>query len=201
MTSELKLGIAGVLLFLSGTFIIMGIITGEIFYPSGYSTHVNDISDLGGTRPPNSIVYQPSALIFDTTMLVTGLMIFAASVLVHLYFKKWLSTIPLSILGLGVFGVGVFPGYVEFWHGLFSFITFVSGGVACIMAFKIFPAPYRYVGIGFGLISLLFLFRSTYFIPFLGSGGTERWVAYPIILWLTGFGGYLLGLKHKIGKN
>ncbi|WP_254662945.1 hypothetical protein [Haladaptatus sp. W1] len=27
----------------------------------------------------------------------------------------------------------------------------------------------------------------------LGSGGVERWVAYPLLLWVTGFGGYLLG--------
>jgi hypothetical membrane protein len=201
MNDETKLGIAGTLLFLSGVIIIMGIITGEIYYPTGYSTHHNDISDLGGTRPPNSIVYQPSAAIFDTTMLVTGLMIFAASIMVHLHFKKWLSTIPLSILGLGIFGVGLFPGHVEFWHGLFSFITFVAGGVACIMAFKIFPAPYRYIGICFGVISLVFLFRSSSFIPHLGSGGTERWVAYPVVLWLIGFGGYLLGLKHKISNH
>jgi hypothetical protein len=27
----------------------------------------------------------------------------------------------------------------------------------------------------------------------LGVGGAERWVAYPEILWLMGFGGYLAG--------
>jgi hypothetical protein len=27
----------------------------------------------------------------------------------------------------------------------------------------------------------------------LGIGGLERWIAYPILLWVTGFGGYLIG--------
>ncbi len=27
----------------------------------------------------------------------------------------------------------------------------------------------------------------------LGLGGLERWIAYPILLWITGFGGYLMG--------
>jgi hypothetical protein len=27
----------------------------------------------------------------------------------------------------------------------------------------------------------------------LGSGGIERWVVYPLLLWALAFGGYLLG--------
>jgi hypothetical protein len=27
----------------------------------------------------------------------------------------------------------------------------------------------------------------------LGVGGAERWVAYPVLLWAMGFGGYLAG--------
>lgn len=27
----------------------------------------------------------------------------------------------------------------------------------------------------------------------LGDGGVERWVAYPIILWMVTYGGYLAG--------
>jgi hypothetical protein len=31
----------------------------------------------------------------------------------------------------------------------------------------------------------------------LGVGGAERWVAYPVILWLMGFGGYLAGRAEE----
>lgn len=27
----------------------------------------------------------------------------------------------------------------------------------------------------------------------LGVGGVERWIVYPIVLWITGFGGYMAG--------
>jgi hypothetical protein len=27
----------------------------------------------------------------------------------------------------------------------------------------------------------------------MGMGGVERWVAYPVVLWVLGMGGYLMG--------
>ena len=50
-----------------------GIITAETKYPvfRHYTTQ-QEISDLGGTAPPHSIVTQPSAMIFDTTMIIAG---------------------------------------------------------------------------------------------------------------------------------
>jgi hypothetical protein len=44
----------------------------------------------------------------------------------------------------------------------------------------------------FGVVSMVFLFRSGYCIPYLCSGGMKRWVAYSIIIWLICFEGYLL---------
>jgi hypothetical protein len=77
------LKLAGALLFTAGAGILMGIITAEALYPAAYSTFENTISDLGATRPPDSVVLQPSAAIFDITMLVTGAMIVVAAWLVH----------------------------------------------------------------------------------------------------------------------
>lgn len=198
MKSQAQLNTAGTLLFLAGYIIMMGIITGETFYPAGYNTFGNEISDLGGTRPPNSIVHEPSATIFNITMLVTGVMIFMASIFSHLHFRKWLFTIPLSIFGLGVLGVGIFPGHVVFWHGIFALITFTFGSLTAIAAFKIVPPPFRYIGILVGTMSLIFLYGANIFIPYVGIGGTERWVAYPVVLWLMGFGGFLLGLRKLV---
>ena len=52
---------AGLLLAIAGSVILMGIITAESQYPFPYTTHDNEISDLGATRPPNSVTHQPSA--------------------------------------------------------------------------------------------------------------------------------------------
>lgn len=195
MNNKTQLRAVGFMLFLAGFIIMMGIITGETLYPTGYNTFKNDISDLGGTRPPNSIVYEPSATIFNTTMLISGIMIFISSIFIHQYFKKWLFSIPFTIFGLGVFGVGVFPGHVVFWHGIFALITFTFGSISAIAAYKIVPPPFRYIGICIGAMSLIFLYGANIFIPWIGSGGTERWVAYPVVFWLIGFGGFLLGLN------
>ena len=64
--SDLRLG--GGLLFVAGATILMGIITAEALYPGTFSTGANEISDLGGTRPPNSVILQPSATIFNLSM-------------------------------------------------------------------------------------------------------------------------------------
>jgi hypothetical membrane protein len=58
---------------IAGIVAIMGIITAEATY-LGYCTAQNDISDLGATRPPNSIIKQPAATIFGATLLAAGLL-------------------------------------------------------------------------------------------------------------------------------
>ena len=57
--------VAGCLLFLAGCAILMGIITAEALYPDVYTTFENEISDLGATRPPDSIILQASAAVFE----------------------------------------------------------------------------------------------------------------------------------------
>lgn len=187
---------AGLLLFLAGSIILMGIITAETFYPSGYTTANSEISDLGATVKPNSVSYQPSASIFNYTMILAGLMITVAAVLQHKAFKKYLFSIPLLLLGVGMLGVGFFPGDKDPYHGMFALLTFNMGGLMAIVSFKIVSAPFSYIGIVFGLITIITLYTASFFIPIIGDGGTERWVAYPVVLWLTGIGGYMLSKKE-----
>lgn len=191
-----NLKFSGILFFIAGSVTLMGIITAETFYPSGYSTFKNEISDLGATRQPNSVSYEPSSSIFNCVMFFSGLMILIAAFNVHKYFKKWGFTIPLILFGLGLVGVGVFPGNIRPYHGMSAMLAFLSGGVSAIMAFKITTAPFKYIGILLGSIALttwcIAVFSPSLLVPFIGMGGTERWVAYPLMLWLTGFGGYLM---------
>jgi len=193
-----QLNIASILLYLSGAIIILGIITGEVYYPSGYTTRLSQISDLGATVPPNSIITQPSATIFNVTMMVAGCMILLASPFVYKVFNKWLFSILLGLVGFGILGVGVFPGNITPWHGIFSMLTFNIGGITAIASFTIIKTPLRYIFIVSGIITLLFFWGAPGFIPILGSGGTERWVAYPVVFFFMGFGGYLSGVKDKI---
>jgi hypothetical membrane protein len=187
--------LSGTLLFLAGSIILMGIITAEAFYPSGYTTANSEISDLGATVRPNSVSYQPSATIFNYTMMLAGLMIAMAALLQHKWYKKYLFTIPLLLLGIAMIGVGFFPGNKDPYHGMFALLTFNMGGLMAITSFKIVSAPFKYIGIISGSITIITLWTASFFIPIIGDGGTERWVAYPVVLWLTGIGGYMLNEK------
>ena len=184
---------AGTLLFIAGFIALMGIITGEIFYPAGYSTADSEISDLGSTRPPEALIYQPSATIFNATMILTGIFtILGAYAAYRAGWERW-SSVLLALLGVGILGVGVFPGNVAVLHPLFAMFTFIIGGIAAVFSVRGLYGPYRYISVVLGSITLLSLLFAGLLIPVLGDGGTERWVAYPIIFWITGLGGYFLG--------
>ena len=194
MTNWIK--ISGALLFVAGSMAFMGIITAETFYPEVYTTFKNEISDLGSTRPPNSLIFEPSATLFNTSMLLVGIFILIATFLQHRLFKKLPFTIPLGLFGLGLVGIGVFPGNISPYHGMSSMLVFLSGGIAAITTFKIALAPFKYFGIALGSIALMVwvfaMFFPSILVSSIGIGGTERWVAYPLMLWVTGLGGYLM---------
>ena len=193
------LRIAGPMLVLAGATVLLGIISAEAMYPAPYSTGANEISDLGGTTPADGgIVYQPSATIFDGSMIVVGLMVIAAGGLIHRGVGRRSVTIPIVVLGLGALGVGVFPGPTGTPHALSAMTTFVSGGIAAITGSRVTSGPFRWLSIALGGVSLLALV--TYLLlgegsPFavFGMGGLERWIVYPVVIFVTAFGGYIAG--------
>lgn len=188
--------LAGVLLLLAGAIVLMGIITAEALYPAPYTTGGNEISDLGGTRPPEGLVLQPSATIFNLVMLGCGLLVLVAAWLVQRGLGRRSLAITLGLLGVGATCVGLFPGNTGTPHALFSLLTFVAGGVCGLVAARVTSAPFRYVSAALGVVSLGALLSYGVLgdagpLASLGDGGVERWVAYPVVLWLVGFGGYL----------
>jgi hypothetical membrane protein len=194
--TDLRLG--GSLLTIAGVTILMGIITAEALYPNTFTTGGNEISDLGGTRPPNSLIFQPSAMIFDISMAAIGVLVLAGSWFVHRVFGRRSVTIPLVVLGIGALGVGLFPGNTGAPHQIFAMITFVAGGVAAISASRVTSAPFRLISLLLGtaslvtLVSYMLLGEGSPMARF-GIGGIERWIVYPVILWVIAFGGYLSG--------
>ena len=192
--------IAGGSLVLAGVVAVMGIVTAEVLYP-GYSTR-QDISDLGSTQPPDPIIHQPSATIFNSTMLVTGALVLLAVYVLHRRVGWRGFTVALAVFGFGIVGVGVFPGNVTPWHGLFALLTFVSGGVTVLLSSRVVTRPFATLCVALGGVSLLILvsvfvyglaLRAPHPLTTLGSGGIERWVVYPLLCWVLAFGGYLLG--------
>ena len=200
--------LAGIGLTLAGFIGLMGIITAEVLYPN-YSTR-QDISDLGSTRPPNPVIHEPSATIFNTTMLLTGAMVLISAYILYRVLDRRGFPLVLALFGFGAFGVGVFPGNVTPWHGLFALLTFFSGGIAVVLSSRVVSRPFSLLCGLFGGISLLLLVSVFFFglvirgphpLEFLGGGGIERWVVYPLILWLPAFGGYLLAASRESTGN
>jgi hypothetical membrane protein len=188
---------SGLLLFFAGFIIFMAIITGEILFKKPYNTRNSFISELGAPMTPETIKSEPSASIFNYSLIISGLMIMIGAFFIQTIFKKLIVTIPLGLFGLGISGVGIFPGNIVPWHGIFALMLFIAGGIGAITSYKILSAPLKYVFMFLGIITLIFLMAYKYFVPYLGVGGVERWVFYPTVLWLTGLGGYLLGIKDE----
>lgn len=190
--------LVGLLFFFSGAILLMGITTAEIFYPH-YSISLNMISNLGSTPPPTDVVLQPSATIFDYSLVIAGGLVVIGGALLQKLYRRRQVTIPTIIMGAGVMGVGVFPAFHVLLHPLVALIAFLGGGLAAIFTATLAKAPFKYIHYGLGIVSigflLLGLFMPEMVVPLLGSGGVERWVAYPLILWLVGFGGYLMASK------
>jgi hypothetical membrane protein len=189
--------IAGLCFTLAGVGILMGSITAEALFTGAYSTHADTLSHLGASEPPNSVVTQPSAAIFDVTMLVTGALILAGAWFAYRASRRKAAGIPIALLGIGVFGVGVFPLTNPGFHTLFAMIAFFSGGVAMILASRGTPRPFRYLWTPLGAVSLVAITLGILLLDWapvasLGEGGIERWNSYPIVLWLVAYGSYLL---------
>jgi hypothetical membrane protein len=185
--------LAGGLLVTAGATIVMGIITAEALYTNPYNTRM-EISDLGATE--TGVVLHPPSTTFNATMLVAGAMIITAAYIAHRALHRRAVTIPTGLLGIGVLGVGIFPGNIHPQHPLFAYTAFLAGGLAVLLSAWVTPQPLRAIFAVMGTISLAFTVASVFVLewgPFarLDLGGVERWMVYPVLLWLVGFGGYL----------
>jgi hypothetical protein len=83
-------------------------------------------------------------------------------------------------------------------HGMAAFGMVISGPLSAIVAYKLETKPLAYFSVVIGAFALLDLFLSMTMhgsSPFsvFDRGGTERMAAYPLLIWIIGFGGYLMG--------
>lgn len=190
MIQDKRTKTARVLLFSAGiTFTIFNTIA-EAIYPN-YNIGKNALSDLGALG-------QSTALLWDGQLFVTGILSFVGMWL--LGFRSIYSpeiSLPGKILLLlpstGAIIVSLFPeNLLLVVHSLGALLNFLTGGMSAIYSSKFTPSPFRYFAVFLGLFALAA-------IPLLGSpfvlgfGAAERLVIYPVIIWSTGLGAYLMG--------
>jgi len=191
--------LAGALLAATGIGIVLSTITNEALYPAQrhYSTFADTISSLSGTEPPDSYTVQPNRLIFIVTMAVAGVLVLAATALLRHLAQRRL-VIALAVFGTGLIGIAVFPGDVATWHPIFALTCFVGGSIAAILSRTMLDRPVRAFAVSLGSVALAATVLGLDFFADLGPqtaigiGGVERWIAYPVLLWLVLFGAALM---------
>ncbi len=184
--------LAGIFIFVGAVQFIIGMVLAEIFYP-GYNVSGNYISDLGATCNGTCIIYQPTAFIFNTSVIILGILILLGSYCIWQEFQNIIISIQIALSGLGAVGVGLFPETAGSLHLIVSFIAFFFAALSAIAASKLVKPPFTYFSMVLGIASLaaLALFALKFYMG-LGPGGLERMIAYPVLLWAVGFGGYLM---------
>jgi len=186
---------AGIILLIGNILFIMGVNLAEALFP-GYSVRSNTLSYLGGSVP----LVQPSALIFDASVILVGILSLTA---VYLILKSGgcrLFSTCLAISAVGSLGVGLFPQYTGGIHTLFAILIFLFGNLAVIFSYRLgLNIPMIIISMIIGIFSLL-IFLSVLIlgtginnplVVLLGIGGVERLIAYPSLFYLIGLGGYL----------
>ena len=123
-----------------------------------------------------------------------------AAALAHQTLRRWSFTLPVAVLGVGLLGVGLFPGNTAA-HPLFAYTAFLGGGIAALLSGQSVNPPMRQVCRVLGAIALLATLLGTFLLSWgpvadLGEGGIERWIAYPVVLWLASFGGHLTASRY-----
>lgn len=187
---------------LAGSFLFVGVaqfsvflIVAESLYPN-YSVSGNYISDLGATCKSSCVFQQPSSTIFNSSIILLGLLLLASS-----YFLLKESRVVgslVAISGIGCIGVGTFTEASGILHPIFSLITFVFIGLSAISAIRLEKSPMSYFSVIAGFLTLLSLILYiTHNYLGLGAGGMERMIVYPVMVWALSFGGYLIGTGEK----
>jgi hypothetical membrane protein len=197
-SGNLYSNIAGTLLFIGALQWFITEMAAETLFP-GYSTRANDLSDLASTVPPNISVIQPSAIMFNASTFIFGLITFLSAVLIYRAYKDRIFTVLFAASGIAAMAVGVFPGDTGVIHGMVALAWFVTAPLSAIAAYRLEKKPLCCISVLIGIFALVVLLTALFsagsspiFLAF-GRGGEERLIAFPVAIWMTAFGGYLIG--------
>jgi hypothetical membrane protein len=180
---------AGIILMIACLQFMLAVMIAQTQYPF-YNTAQNTLSDLGAAAA--------SAAVFNLSIIVLGIL---GLLVVYLVLKSGgcrLFSSSLALASLAALGVGLFPTYTGTPHLIFSGLVFLFGSLAVIFSYRLgLNVPMVVLSLVLGLTSLITIFSFLWqgmaspLVTFLGVGGAERLVAYPVLWYLVGLGGYL----------
>ena len=161
------------------------------------------------SQPMNWLGGGSAGYVYNSSLFILGLFVIISAYLVNRAFKGvegtfsnrlfWFS---LTMTGIGAAGVGIFSENFGDAHVFAVRMFWVFAAPTAILSYRFQKKPLSYASVALGVISLIavILFLSEVYIqtPFdfylgIGRGGMQRMIQYPILLWLLGFGAYLVG--------
>jgi hypothetical membrane protein len=182
---------AGIVLAVLSAQFVTAIMLAAAMVP-GYDFGASAISDLG--------VFPESAWLFNTSLVLAGVLNVAGGYYYYrVHGKRWLfGTFVLASLGAVVAGaVPLDAGDLHSLGALFAFLFFNLQALGVATQVR---GAMRYASVLAGVVGIAFL--ALMIVGDAGNpgvfgaidhGGAERMIVYPAMLWLVGFGGYLLG--------
>ena len=180
---------AGVLIFIGVFLFSMAILVTEALRPS-YSLNADSISSLGVGS--NGEIFYYSILLMGALVIISGIVLLSGK-------KKEAWHVSLILVGIGAFGVGIFP-YIVYYpvlHGYFAFTAFIFGGVTELLFAAQKGTALRFLSplVGILVLASIFLY-ATGRLYGLGPGGMERMIVYPTLFWALALSGYLMNQKE-----
>jgi len=182
--------LAGSTLLAAGTVLLVGFVVAASQYP-GYSATTQPISALGANAAPAG-----SQQIFTGVMVVAGGLMGLAAYGLFRSRAGQLVAAAAGVTGIvGLVAVGLFPMETGLPHTIGAAISFAGIGVTALLVAAGSVGPFAVVSAVMGTLELLA------FVAFallqgatpLDVGGLERIVAYLGLLWVTAYGGVLIG--------
>jgi hypothetical membrane protein len=191
---------AGFLLSFAGVDFLLVVMVLEAIYP-GYSVHHNAISDLLAVGTGTSLIGEPMLFLAAVCWIAGAYYLFRGTGKTAL--------LILNILpGTGLLLAVLSPENVNIvFHSIGAALAFIPGPIAAILSFRAIGSPFRYYAFALGFLSLagtvvyFGAYETSLVQQGLGPGGWERVIVYPLLVWLIGFGSYLLATTGTISVS
>ncbi|HKJ96263.1 MAG TPA: DUF998 domain-containing protein [Thermoplasmataceae archaeon] len=180
---------SGILIFIGIFIFSMALLIGEALRPA-YSLNMYSISSLGiGTHGE---IFYYSILLMGALIVIAGIILLSGE-------KKEAWHFTLILVGIGSFGVGIFPYIVNYppLHSDFAFFAFIFGGITALLFATHKGTPFRIFSpiVGIIVLASIFLYASGKLYG-LGPGGMERMIVYPTLFWALALSGHLMNQKE-----
>ncbi len=182
---------------LGGVMIFMIITISEAAIP-GYSIRTDAISYLGGAGAS-------TALFWNAGLLVFGILWVTSSYLLFRRVGRLLHSIVFYLAGLGFIIVSLSPWNVSpTLHGIGAQSAFIFGAISCLISPGLIGGHLKKISYALGFFAFS-VYISGYlgleYMAFTGSGGVERMLYYPVILWEIVFGSFLMAAPEKLSAG